>query len=223
MNSQFPHYRANDGFLPVRSLPTTDIPPRCFPKCPNNPSTRIHRIDNDGDGLQGFEPKRLCAQASNRYNKLKQKRLHRLGFAPTGGWSFRKRAKVLDTLSSCNKSQSFSPNHHQSIIPFKAGSNLIAIRVLAVSKGWMLAVGAPAPPLVFREDQNWKPTQLEGHTEIIPGTPLDLAAMVDVPAGKHGPVVTGKQGNLEFKGLPGIQQRFLGCNGIPGGLFHIRR
>ena len=83
----------------------------------------------------------------------------------------------------------------------------------------MLAVGAPAPPLVFREDQNWKPTQLEGHTEIIPGTPLDLAAMVDVPAGKHGPVVTGKQGNLEFKGLPGIQQRFLGCNGIPGGLF----
>ncbi|NLG15095.1 MAG: hypothetical protein GX561_12940 [Lentisphaerae bacterium] len=192
---------------------------------PNNPvkpqSVELNkdgRLDFRALNPSGFALKSQ-AIAYNRFES-KEEGFIRLGFG-ADWWMevFANGTKVLDTLSSGNRSQAFSPNDHQAIIPIKAGSNLIAIRVLAGSKGWMLAVGAPAPPLVFREDQNWKPTQLEGHTEIIPGTPLDLAAMVDVPAGKHGPVVTGKQGNLEFKGLPGIQQRFLGCNGIPGGLF----
>ena len=64
--------------------------------------------------------------------------------------------------------------------------------------------------LVCREGPDWVKSDFSRRTE--PGSPLDLSALVEAPAGKYGFVRTGEDGHFEFERRPGARARFLGGN-----------
>jgi len=66
-------------------------------------------------------------------------------------------------------------------------------------------------PLTVERNAQWVP--LADTTDVLPGSALDFSKLgwMDAPAGKHGRVVA-KGAHFEFENLPGVQQRFYGCN-----------
>ena len=66
-------------------------------------------------------------------------------------------------------------------------------------------------PVVLKAGPDWIPLVADWH--VVPGSALDFSKFrgTEGPAGKHGyPVV--RNGHFEFENLPGVAQRFYGCN-----------
>ena len=65
--------------------------------------------------------------------------------------------------------------------------------------------------LTIEQSAEWVP--IDDTTDVIPGSALDFSKLgwVDAPAGKHGRVVA-KGSHFEFENMPGVPQRFYGCN-----------
>ena len=70
----------------------------------------------------------------------------------------------------------------------------------------------PGSPTVITADQDWVPLKLE--LDIEPGSALDFSSMgwTDAPAGKHGRVMAGREGQFVFADSPKIARRFYGVN-----------
>ena len=73
------------------------------------------------------------------------------------------------------------------------------------------AAFVPSRPNVIAAGPDWIPVAVDPDVE--PGSALDFTDVVphDVPAGAHGRVVA-RGPHFEFKGLPGVAQRFYGVN-----------
>lgn len=68
------------------------------------------------------------------------------------------------------------------------------------------------PPVVITAGPEWVP--LKAELEIEPGSALDFSTLgfVDAPAGKHGRVIAGADGQFAFADSPTIARRFYGVN-----------
>jgi len=71
---------------------------------------------------------------------------------------------------------------------------------------------APARGVTISAGPEWVPLKLE--LDIVPGTALDFSALgfQDPPAGKHGRVIAGSDGQFAFEKNPGTPRRFYGVN-----------
>ncbi len=126
---------------------------------------------------------------------------------------------IFSTMGKGNGSGNFSPNDHIIEFPYKAGTNIIAVKVLSGSGGWKFVWGKPVPKqaeptIQFSADKNWKPFDLKDKV-VKAGSALDLSGIVDAPAGKHGRVVIGPGGSLAFANAPDKPVRLRGFNGVP--------
>ena len=90
---------------------------------------------------------------------------------------------------------------------------------------WMIvaaSVGNERPPrfmsvpFYITAGKDWKPVDF--FRDVLPGSVLDFSGKLDAPAGKHGPVVI-RNGHFEFRGKPGVPQRFYGTNLCSAGPF----
>src|SRR5512139_3621816 len=68
------------------------------------------------------------------------------------------------------------------------------------------------PPVVITAGPEWIPLRAE--LEIEPGSALDFSGLglVDAPAGKHGRVITTRDGQFAFEKAPQKPLRFYGIN-----------
>lgn len=71
-------------------------------------------------------------------------------------------------------------------------------------------VGVVPRPLVIEPGDAWAPYR---HSlDIASGSVFDFSALLDAPAGKHGPIRATPEGHFEFEGRPGQRVRFWGVN-----------
>lgn len=66
-------------------------------------------------------------------------------------------------------------------------------------------------PMTISRSGEWVP--ISDSTDVVPGSALDFSKLgwIDAPAGRHGRVVA-RGSHFEFEGMPGVPQRFYGCN-----------
>ena len=121
--------------------------------------------------------------------------------------------RVWDNLATGNVSKQFSFNDHEVEVPVRAGRNVLAVKVLSGSAGWRFVCGVPTPPLVFRANDDWLPVDVS-RTHVQAGSALDMSALVEAPAGRHGRLTLNGRGELVFEGQPDRPVRLQGFNGM---------
>jgi hypothetical protein len=128
---------------------------------------------------------------------------------------------VYDTLKTGNLGNKYSPEEHVFNFPVKKGKNLIAVKVLSGSKGWLFAFGKvqfkkeltrfikiePSKEwkLMNLEEKPWKYYEPQRFEKILvkPGTALDISWMNSgTPAGLSGRVIINKDGATAFEKEP---------------------
>ncbi|MDD4537507.1 MAG: carbohydrate binding domain-containing protein [Lentisphaeria bacterium] len=124
---------------------------------------------------------------------------------------------IYSTLKDGNRSQKFSPDDHPVTVHVDSGRNVLAVKVLAGSKGWRFVCGVPKPPIKYVANDEWRPVSMPDPV-IRTGTALDLSAQVPAPAGTLGRMAIRDDGELVLAGDPATPLRLLGFNGIPGGV-----
>ncbi|MCR5380082.1 MAG: hypothetical protein K6G44_03775 [Lentisphaeria bacterium] len=129
--------------------------------------------------------------------------------------------QIYENLARGNPSNAFTPDDIVLDIPVEKGRNVLAVRVLAGSAGWRFVCGQPRPPIRYVTNDEWKPFNLYGQSEIIAGSALDLSHQVESPAGKFGRAVIGKTGDLVFEQRPNEPLHLMGFNGYPYNLLTL--
>ena len=129
---------------------------------------------------------------------------------------------IYENLARGNPSKAFTPDDVVLDIPVEKGRNVLAVRVLAGSAGWRFVCGQPTPPVRYVTNNEWKPFNLYGQSEIIAGSALDLSYQVASPAGNAGRAVIGKTGELVFEQRPDESLRLMGFNGYPYNLLTLK-
>jgi len=147
---------------------------------------------------------------------------------------------IYSTLETGNEFNYISPANHSFLLPVRQGKNLLAIRVLAGSKGWKFSCRAlnALPKNNFYEvkiSKEWRPVKMENidwlkdvrekykrpvdwpvklsSTQVKPGTALDLSDLVpNIDIDKNGRVIINKDGKLAFESNPARSVRFYGFN-----------
>jgi hypothetical protein len=131
--------------------------------------------------------------------------------------------KTYSTLKGGNKVNTFLPSDHVFDFPTKKGKNLIAVKVLSGSGGWKFVCGVPTPKsaaaparhtVTFKEGADWKAVDVSS-LEVKAGSALDLSALIDAPAGRHGRLVVNRDGEFAFAKDPTQAVRLRGFNGVP--------
>ncbi len=130
--------------------------------------------------------------------------------------------KAYSTIKGGNKVNTFLPSDHVFDLPTQKGKNLIAVRVLSGSKGWRFVCGIPSPKaaaparhtITFTENADWKAVDLSS-LQVKEGSALDLSALVDAPAGRHGRLIVNGDGAFAFANNPALAVRLRGFNGVP--------
>ena len=130
--------------------------------------------------------------------------------------------QIYENLARGNPSHAFTPDDIVVDIPVEKGRNILAVRVLAGSAGWRFVCGQPTPPIRYVTNNEWKPFNLYGQSEILAGSALDLSYQVDAPAGRHGRAVIGKTGDLVLEQRPDEPLRLMGFNGYPYNLLTMK-
>ncbi len=106
-----------------------------------------------------------------------------------------------------------------SAFPLKKKVRRIDFRLAAANSAWIIATASfsdgraefPAPePLVVKSGPEWLPIQFKGET--VKGSPLDFSCFRDLPAGKHGRIVSNAEGHLVFENAPEKRIRLFGTN-----------
>ena len=106
-----------------------------------------------------------------------------------------------------------------SAFPLKKKVRRIDFRLAAANSAWIIAAASfsdgraefPAPePLVVKSGPEWLPIQFKGET--VKGSPLDFSCFRDLPAGKHGRIVSNAEGHLVFENAPEKRIRLFGTN-----------
>lgn len=122
--------------------------------------------------------------------------------------------EILSTLASGNGSRKYTPNDHVVELPVRKGKNVLAVEVLSGHDGWRFISGKPAPPITYVANDQWKAPDMS-RVQVQEGSALDLSSLVEKPAGKHGRVTIGPDGDLVFAAAPDRPIRMLGFNGFP--------
>lgn len=142
-----------------------------------------------------------------------------VGFSANGWMAIRINGKeILNTLEGGSVSGKLTPNDHVVDLPVQEGKNVLAVEILSGANGWSLVCGTPEPPITYVANGEWKAVDMS-HVQVQEGSALDLSALVDKPAGKHGRVMIGEGGDLVFADAPGQPVRMLGFNGFPSGIW----
>lgn len=144
--------------------------------------------------------------------------------------------RVYDTLRAGNGRNDYSLSNHRFEIPVKKGKNLVAVRVLSGSLGWMFLCGPiaekdPAADAVtiIRRDAEWRPVKMDNpefvcfklkridSMKVLPGTALDLSRYFPrFDIDQNGRLAAGADGRLEFADAPGVAARLRGVNMLMG-------
>lgn len=132
---------------------------------------------------------------------------------------------VFTTMKKGNQCHTYTPNDHICQFPIKKGKNIIAVRVLSGSAGWLFVCGKPDKPkpnLVFKPNAEWKVANMDD-LMIKAGSALDQSAYMEIPRGtgllsflglgaSEGlPRLTiAPDGRLAMEGRPGVPIRLKG-------------
>lgn len=149
------------------------------------------------------------------YNRFKSPRagIMRIGFSADWWMEIYINGQMTYSTMKSGNMAHMSPKSHTVDIPVKAGSNLLAIKVLSGSKGWGFVCGKAAPVISFKENSEWK--RIDKKSVIIKsGSALDLSVLADKPAGKYGRAIVGSGGFLAFAKRPTVPIRFMGFNRV---------
>jgi len=129
--------------------------------------------------------------------------------------------KVYDTLKSGNVSHRFSPLDHIFSFPVKKGKNIMIVKVIAGSEGFVFSAGkvpynvksSAVEMLTIKESRDWKAINTKKLT-INKGTALDFSGIVDTgaPAGIYGRVIINNKGKLALASKPEKSIRLFGFN-----------
>lgn len=127
---------------------------------------------------------------------------------------------VYSTLDKGNRSGGFTPDDHPVTLNVDSGRNVLAVKVLAGSKGWRFVCGVPRPPIKYVANEGWLPVSMPDPV-VKAGTALDLSAQVAAPAGTLGRMTIRDDGELVFADDPATPLRILGFNGMPSGVLSV--
>ena len=129
---------------------------------------------------------------------------------------------AFSTMDKGNESSEYAPEDHPLDIHVNAGSNIIAVKVLAGSAGWRFVCAATKPSLKFAEDAIWKAGDFASGNYTKSGSALDLSSGAEaVPVGKYGRIRFTPEGTMEFEKRPGIPIRFKAAYGFPQGDYRV--
>lgn len=137
---------------------------------------------------------------------------------------------VYNTLKQGNLSQNYVPEDHVFNVPVRKGRNLIAVKVLAGSKGWRFVCGKvpaisgnPALVRLFKPvaGKEFRPVDPARFLEVKPGTALDFSQLTErhLPAGKFGRLVVREDGRPAFEQRKEKPVRFFSFNWCISGMW----
>ncbi len=137
---------------------------------------------------------------------------------------------AYDTLKRGNVSPKYVPEDHVFNVPVRRGRNLIAVKVLAGSKGWRFVCGKvpavagdPALARLFRPaaGEKFRPVDPARFLEVKPGTALDFSQLTErhLPAGKFGRLVVREDGRPAFERRRETPVRFFAFNWCISGMW----
>ena len=137
---------------------------------------------------------------------------------------------MYNTLKQGNLSQNYVPEDHVFNVPVRKGRNLIAVKVLAGSKGWRFVCGKvpaisgnPALARLFKPvaGREFRPVDPARFLEVKPGTALDFSQLTErhLPAGKFGRLVVREDGRPAFEQRKEKPVRFFSFNWCISGMW----
>ena len=176
-------------------------------------SSKTVRMTDNGIDLKALFPEKFHPNRSKALlvNRFRTKYRGFLRMSVSGDWFFGVSLNGKHVYSGSNADR-FSPAANLNL-EVEPGENTLEITVRAGAKGWNCRLEEPWTPIVFRENDEWKPYRFE-LSDVIPGSALDLSAQVERPAGKLGRLTISKRGELVFEKAPDRPVRLLGTNGI---------
>lgn len=197
------------------------VPPESFASVPstmsgvagNQVKPQSVRLVNDSINLGGlvggiFKTKD-CAVIFKEFQCDKNGIL-RLGFAADYWFEIYLNGKCLQKERD-NGTNKFTANNLIIDLPVKTGRNVLAVKVLAGTKGWMLICGKPTiKTVVYKAGSDWKVVDMSSIV-VRENSALDLSSFLsDAPAGKYGRAIVGTGGFLAFENQPDRPIRLTG-------------
>ena len=181
-------------------------------------SPRTVNFDGTGLNLGELAGSFKTNDAAILYNSFTSKEAGTMTAGFAADWWFElylNGVKIYDTMKKGNRSQDFSPDDHIVELPVKEGRNLLALKVLAGSKGWQVTCGKPtgmARGVTMKAGADWRPFELP--SQIVKGSILDFSdiGLHDAPAGKYGRLIVNTKGKFAFEQRPDQPVRFFGTN-----------
>lgn len=208
---------------PENKLPVDQIPPSAAPA-----ELRGNSFDVAPAG-EDFQPK-ACAVFYQEFTAPADG-VMTLGMAADWYFACYINGKlVYNTLKQGNLSQNYVPEDHIFNVPVRRGRNLIAVKVLAGSKGWRFVCGKvpaisgnPALARLFKPaaGKEFRPVDPARFLEVKPGTALDFSQLTErhLPAGKFGRLVVREDGRPAFEQRKEKPVRFFSFNWCISGMW----
>lgn len=208
---------------PENKLPVDQIPPSAAPAELQGNSFDVAQAEGD------FQPK-ACAVFYQEFTAPADG-VMTLGMAADWYFACYINGKlVYNTLKQGNLSQNYVPEDHVFNVPVRRGRNLIAVKVLAGSKGWRFVCGKvpaisgnPALARLFKPaaGKEFRPVDPDRFLEVKPGTALDFSQLTErhLPAGKFGRLVVREDGRPAFEQRKEKPVRFFSFNWCISGMW----